>query len=318
MRRIKTHYRQLKNNKHHSVYLQNSWNKYGENCFRLEIVVFSDDPNYLIEIEQRIIDTYYDSRVLYNVSRLSKDGGDVISYHPNLDEIKEKQSKISKKRYEEMSDERKKELSESMKGENNPMYGQTHSEDVRKKISKMLKEKYENGEITPHFTGRKHSEETRKALSVYAKQRVGEKNPFYGKSHSDETKIKLAEANKGRVSASATPIVIDGILYRSKTDASEVLNVPLPTILYRVNNPSYIFVNWYKYEDRNEIKIIDNRLINLPNSIKSVYEVEDVVYVNVKEILEKYNLKHNTFLYRVSSKNFPEWKRLYSVKEQNK
>lgn len=315
IKRIKTHYYQLKNNKHHSMHLQNSWNKYGEANFRLEIIIFSDDPSYLMEIEQSLIDKYYDKKVLYNVSKLSKDGGDIISYHPKLEDIKKKHSKNGKKRYEEMSDEEKMKLSENMKGENNPMYGKTHDENVRKKISKILKDKYENGEITPHFTGRKHSEETKKVLSEYAKQRVGDKNPFYNKSHSDESKRKLSEANKGKIPPNAIPIVVDGVLYRSHTYASEVLGMSMPAVLYRVNHPSPIFANWYKYEDKKEIMVMDDRLVNLPNIVNSVYEIEGITYLNVNEALEKHNLKRTTFLHRVRSKNFPEWKRLYNVRE---
>lgn len=48
-----------------------------------------------------------------------------------------------------------------------------------------------SGEGNP-FYGKTHSEETKKILSELAKQRTGEKNPFYGKHHTEETKRKIA------------------------------------------------------------------------------------------------------------------------------
>lgn len=45
----------------------------------------------------------------------------------------------------------------------------------------------------------KLSQEHRQRLSESAKQRTGDKNPFYGKTHSDNTKKKLSEDAKGRI-----------------------------------------------------------------------------------------------------------------------
>lgn len=48
--------------------------------------------------------------------------------------------------------------------------------------------------------GKHISDEKKALLSEYAKQRTGEKNPFYGKSHSEKTKKTLSEAN-------STPVI---------------------------------------------------------------------------------------------------------------
>lgn len=66
-------------------------------------------------------------------------------------------------------------------GGNNYIMSQEHKD----KISKAL-------------TGRKLSEETKEKLSEIAKQRTGEKNPFYGKHHSEESKLKMSESKKGK------------------------------------------------------------------------------------------------------------------------
>lgn len=56
-------------------------------------------------------------------------------------------------------------------GENNPMYGKTHTKEVKMKLSNA------------------------------AKLRVGDKNPFFGKKHSDETKQKQSDVKIGNMLA---------------------------------------------------------------------------------------------------------------------
>lgn len=51
-RRIGEHTGLLNRNKHHSKYLQNSWNKYGDKCFVFEIIERVDNPKELIIREQ--------------------------------------------------------------------------------------------------------------------------------------------------------------------------------------------------------------------------------------------------------------------------
>lgn len=65
-----------------------------------------------------------------------------------------------------------------------PIYNPSNEERLERS------QKY-TGEGNP-FYGKTHSEETRKLLSELAKQRTGELNPFYGRHHTEETKRKLA------------------------------------------------------------------------------------------------------------------------------
>ena len=58
---------------------------------------------------------------------------------------------------------------QTMKGENNPMFGKQHSEEAKEKMS-----------------------ENHRDCS-------GENNPMFGKQHSEEAKEKMSEANKGRI-----------------------------------------------------------------------------------------------------------------------
>ena len=99
-------------------------------------------------------------------------------------------------------EETKKILSEKLKGENNPMYGKSHSQKSKRKISeenkgKLMGEKNpcygRKGEKHPHY-GKKHTEEYKTKMS---EERMGEKNPFYGKKHTEETRKKMSATRTG-------------------------------------------------------------------------------------------------------------------------
>lgn len=80
-----------------------------------------------------------------------------------------------------LSEESKRKLSESTKGEKSHMYGKHLSEETKKKISNSRK-------------GTLSSEETKRKISDATK---GESNPFYGKQHTEESRKKMSESQKG-------------------------------------------------------------------------------------------------------------------------
>lgn len=96
-KRFKIHLSELKNNRHNNFYLQKSFNKYGENNFKFEIIE-NCSKEILLKREQYYIDTL---KPEYNLSKFSAEGGDLISYHPNRKEISKKISNSQKnhKRY---------------------------------------------------------------------------------------------------------------------------------------------------------------------------------------------------------------------------
>ena len=100
-------------------------------------------------------------------------------------------------------------MSEKMSGENNHMYGRTHSEDTRKKISeaairscgaperrKQLSEQAKNQWKNDEYREQKrqiaknmwNNDEYREKRIACLSLRVGDKNPFFGKHHSEDTK----------------------------------------------------------------------------------------------------------------------------------
>lgn len=136
--------------------MQNSWNKYGEDNFKFYILEKCSKEN-LDEKEIYYIDTFktLDENYGYN----DKDGGQDGSVSK---EANERKSQSLKKYYEE-NPNKKDELSKrafkqwsnpkikaKILGENNGMYGKTHTKEARQKISEAQKghiSKYRN--LTP-------------------------------------------------------------------------------------------------------------------------------------------------------------------------
>lgn len=69
-----------------------------------------------------------------------------------------------------------------MKGDKNPFYGKTHTNDTKNKISE-------------YRTGTTASDETKALMSS---QRQGEKNGMYGKGHTEESRKKISETRKAK------------------------------------------------------------------------------------------------------------------------
>lgn len=79
------HKRLLRQGKHHSPYLQNTWNMYGEDNFDFNIleVLESNDKNYFLEREQHYIDYYIFNKIkIYNVLYSTSGGSE---YHDDYE-----------------------------------------------------------------------------------------------------------------------------------------------------------------------------------------------------------------------------------------
>jgi hypothetical protein len=120
----------------------------------------------------------------------------------------QKRIKINAKMYKDLREEFSKMRSLAMSGDQNPLYGKTHSEESRKKISESLKGKFK-----------------------------GDQNHFYGKTHSEETRKKISESKRGEKSSSAKTIYIydnnDEVQFICKGDFKKVCednNLPVRTL----------------------------------------------------------------------------------------
>ena len=257
-KRWRRHLFELRKTRHHCPYLQRAWSKYGEEAFEFQVVEFLHSELTVRAKEQELLDI--GGKFLYNTS-LRATGGDLISYHPLRSEIVRKISEGGKKRYQNMTKEEREELAEKVRGENNPMFGHVYSEETLEKLRRP------RPNLSKALKGRKFSDEHRAKLSAIASNRKGDKNSFFGKSHSVETKAIIREKSLKRASleppGTAVKVVIDEVLYQSKTEAARFLGVSTPTILFRINSKNGNF-SGYRLFDEIEDK---NRKFDTPKSL---------------------------------------------------
>lgn len=209
--------RQLNKGICHLRFLQAAWNKYGEESFEFKILKEIKCRNgQLIAIlnkwEEYYI-TYYNTIIPgcgYNL----KFGGNNYTI---TDEVRERLSesqkgkKLTKETKEKIgrywkgkkpSRETIEKIRAAKMGKNNHFYGQTLTEEHKRKISKALigrvfSEKHRE-RLSIANKGKKLSEETKEKLRAINKGRhIGNKY-FLGKKHSEETRGKISLFQKGR------------------------------------------------------------------------------------------------------------------------
>lgn len=251
------HFYYLSVQKHHNFHLQNAYNKYGIDVFEFiskEVQIKNEEEIRLLE--ERYINYCWDSGLLYNLSKKGS-GGDLISYHPNLDEIKKKHSENGKKRWASLSDEEKKVYCEKYKGEKNPNFNNRWNSSQRQKLSNIKKEyfkthvSYQQGKTFEEIFGKEKAKILKTQMSERGKLRTGAKNPFYGKHHTEKTKQIIKEKNSGKSNPTCRKQVIyNGIIYDSATDCSKKLNIPMVTVAYRARNGIYGFAYVGETEDK--------------------------------------------------------------------
>lgn len=177
-KRKREHFWALKEGKHDNPYLQNAFNKYGEEKFVFEVIEYVYKEENLRLIEQNYLDKYdaCNRDIGYNINKYASGGGLIGEDNPNYgkpmsEEQKQKirETMIGRK----YSLERRRNMSKGRKGKcigkNHPMYGKPVSEARRKHQSKIMKGRY-----------------------------AGENNPFYGQKHSEETRNKMSKAKRGK------------------------------------------------------------------------------------------------------------------------
>lgn len=72
-----SHYSLLRNNKHWNPYLQNAWNKYGENNFDFVIIYILKEYEDVNELERNYIQHYRELNLSYNIADGGEGGGNL-------------------------------------------------------------------------------------------------------------------------------------------------------------------------------------------------------------------------------------------------
>lgn len=232
-KRIIGHKRGLLREKHHNIYLQRAWLKHGSSSFEFGILELIPKED-LLKVEQTYIDLNENG---YNLAPAA--GGDILSNHPNRENIFERIKNAVIERTSKMTSEEKKKIF-GKPGESNP--------------------NFKNGGISIKFCPEceKNKIDFNDKTCHECRDRTGEKNPFYGKQHSLETKQHLSNIHKNRCNNMTIQermdhpqirfVEIEGIIYSGVSVAARCLNVTAGTICFRIKSVKEQY-NEYKYVD---------------------------------------------------------------------
>lgn len=166
----------LRNGRHYNPYLQNAWNKYGEDNFEFSVVEVVEDVSLLNQLEIRYIKEYREAGLSYNVHS-GGDGGLNLGKHLS----EETKRKIGDKNRinmtgRKLSDETRKKMSESQKRRK---YSESELE-YRREFSRKLN------------TGRVRSDETKEKL-----RKINQENPPSAKITADDVRAIRQKKSEG-------------------------------------------------------------------------------------------------------------------------
>jgi hypothetical protein len=118
------------------------------------------------------------------------------------------QTKITARVYANLKEEYAVLQSKRVSGKGNPMFGRSHSEQARQKISKAnsgrVQPQYEKEKQIVAQTGKKRKPFSKEWRENLSKAGSGENNSMYGKQHTDESKQKMREKALGRKQSAET------------------------------------------------------------------------------------------------------------------
>ena len=150
-----SHYSLLRNNKHWNPYLQNAWNKYGENNFDFVIIHILKENEDVNELERNYIQHYRELNLSYNIADGGEGGGNLGKHlseetkrkigeknRINMtgfvmpEETKQKISKEHKEAWQKLSDEEKMKKIKNFAGSNKGKKMDKNSEQYKKLVER--------------------------------------------------------------------------------------------------------------------------------------------------------------------------------------
>lgn len=174
--RWRQHSLKLIKGNHDNEYLQNAWNAYGKDNFEF-VIVEEVSLDKLLIVEQKYLDL-----------------------------AKTEPDKCYNLKFEAMGGQWRECSKNKMRGSNNPMFGKTHTDEVKKILSEISKGRKLDNEtkrkLSQYRLGKTYSEETKRRISESKK---GINNPNYGKPLSESHRRKIGEAIKKRREKLSSP-----------------------------------------------------------------------------------------------------------------
>jgi len=234
------HFRRLRKKEHFNIRLQRSVNKHGIGNFEFIILERAEYSMLIKDLEDSWINKLNSKASGYNIADATF--GDILSSHPNKENIKRKISAGLLKLSASMTPEQRK-IKYGKSGELNPMYGRAMPDYVKSAAAEGIKKFVVQHGHGP-TKGIKKTTVHREKLSIIAKARVGELNPFYGRRHSEEAIQKMSERATGRRCSTLRPVVVYGIIYERLIDAEKATGIKVCTLHHRAKskNPKFNYI----------------------------------------------------------------------------
>ena len=199
------HFYEMKKGIHKNEYLQRVFDKYGESIFEFFVLEEVGNTDILLEREDFWINSFRanDREFGYNIRKFAENN---LGFR-HSEESKRKMSESQKGEKSVWwgrthTEETKLKIGDAQRGEKNHSWGKSPSIETRQKISKANKGRIPSEESRKRMSiaqkGRTVSDEHRRKIS---KSRIGrfagENSCWYGKRLSLESKKKMSEAKKG-------------------------------------------------------------------------------------------------------------------------
>lgn len=170
--RFRLHRSRLRKGNHHCAHLQAAWNKYGEDCFRFEVVQVIDSVEALKPAEEAWLREHHGKPYCYNTGKSADAPW------------------------------------RGTRGAGTPNFGKRYDEEFKVRVSDSLKKFYaENPDQHPRV-GKTHSEETKE--QIRRAKLANPTRAWLGKERDAETRAKIGDAQRGKPKAPGRTLSVEG------------------------------------------------------------------------------------------------------------